>query len=208
VVLVGGSEVRCERWRAATATEAACDTWRLEQHDMELRDATSMVRNRRNATLRAQGSHVSCATRQRRAHRKALGWPLLDVEASQVPVQLSASNRHRPSRSRESAATPTPAASSSPSRHVESVCVCRFGVWRASIRHRRAESLSVVESEFLWRSWSRGLSGWGAASELHFTTPPKRAGPNLNSPHDDASAAWSTATTSSSWVSMHRKLHR
>jgi hypothetical protein len=209
MVLVGGSQMRCEGWLVApaTATEATCDAWRLGQHDTKLRNAASIMQNRRHARLRVQASRVSCATGQRRAHRKALGWPLLDVEASQVPVQLSASNRHCSSRSREAAATSTPAASSAPSRHVDSVCVCRFGVCIASVQHRSAESLRVVESEILWRSWSRGLPGWGAASELHFTTPPKRVGPNLNSRYYDASAAWSTAGTSPSWDLIDRKLH-
>jgi hypothetical protein len=188
MVLVSGSQTRCKRWLVARATATA-----LEQHDAKLRNAAYTVR-------------VSCATRQRRAHRKALGWPLLDVEASQVPVQLSASNRHRSSRSREAAATSTPAASSAPSRHVDSVWVGRCGVCIASMQHRSAESMRVVESEILWRNWSRGLPGWGAASELHFTTPPKRVGPNLNSRYYDARAAWSTARTSSSGVLRDHKL--
>jgi len=52
----------------------------------------------------------------REAHRKALGWPFLDVEAGQVPVQLGASNCDCPSRRVEcSATTTTPATASSSS---------------------------------------------------------------------------------------------
>jgi hypothetical protein len=59
-----------------------------------------------------------CVARQdkgRDTHRKSLGWPLLDLEASQVPVQLSASNRHGSSRRVESASAPTSPATSSSS---------------------------------------------------------------------------------------------
>jgi len=54
-------------------------------------------------------------TRKEVAHRKALGGPLLDVQAGQVPVQLCASNRHRASRwiERASSATASTTATSS-----------------------------------------------------------------------------------------------
>jgi hypothetical protein len=112
--------MRREWWRVATATatEAAGDTWRLEQHDSPQRKVDGM---QCCAVPIQPEDGVSCAARQRKAHRKALGWPLLDVEASQVPVQLCASNRHRPARASEASATTASAASSSSARHVEFV---------------------------------------------------------------------------------------
>jgi hypothetical protein len=59
-----------------------------------------------------------CAGRKGDAHWKALGRPLLNVEASKIPVELSSSNRHCSSRGIEGTSAPT-TSSSSCWRHVE-----------------------------------------------------------------------------------------
>jgi hypothetical protein len=152
VVLAGCLKMRRDWWRVAIATataiDAACDAWRLEQHGSLQRKADEM----QCCAVPMQPRHrVSCAARQRKAHRKALGWPLLNVEASQVPVQLCASNRHRPARPSEASATTASAASSSSAGHVKSVCASQLATLnelQISIVARRDRG--AVESEILW----------------------------------------------------------
>lgn len=62
-----------------------------------------------------------------KSYRKALGWPFLDVEASQVPVQLCASNCYRPTRRIEAPALAASRTASAASArwHIDVLAVCQ-----------------------------------------------------------------------------------
>lgn len=130
---------------------------------------------------RLNPSRMRCRVQgQRKAHRKALGWAFLDVEASQVPVQFCASNRYCSSPRIEcSSATSASAASSSSG-----------GRWHFSLTEqmnsRTSEKLQVsivldmaescqrllsMESEIIWSQLEPRPAGGAPLANLTFTTP-------------------------------------
>ena len=111
-----------------------------------MRNATERLRRRAKQQLQGRGT---CAGRKGDAHWKALGRPLLDVEASQIPVELSSGNRHGSScgiegTARASAST----SSSSSSRHV---CLLRLTGGLMHVKGIGLNSRQVSSNERLER---------------------------------------------------------
>lgn len=132
-----------------------------------------------NAMRQAHRAHLNCTessryTRIGGAHGKTLSRAFLDVEASQIPVELCACNSNCSSRGIEgSACTTSPSAPSSSCcwRHIYNKParpVCWFRRDQGQGRCRQVKSWAKLPSQKLFGcSSSRGLLGLRVGSNLH-----------------------------------------
>lgn len=125
VVLAGDSRSWAAGIAPATAICIAGRTCRLEQHGLKIDRHQFQL----NMVVRwfAQSQYNRRVSRVDKAYRKPFGGPFLNVQASQVPVQLCASDRNCSSRWVEGASSATSAATSSSSCcHLRSILISKM----------------------------------------------------------------------------------